>query len=98
MRIAICSSQESKEISERIAGNLQEKGHTTLVATRGAKEYFQAIEESDALLVADEILSVELGIAMVYADYLGKGIMAKAEPRNEALQHILDKIDVKIIG
>lgn len=98
MRIAICASPGSDEVSRQIAENLKEKGHTVLVANGGLKDYLSAIEEADALLVSDEELTIEMGIALIFADYLGKGIMAKSEPKNKALQDILDKIDIKLIG
>ena len=99
MKIAICSGPESEEISRRIADNLTEKGHTTVVATGGLHDFFRAIEESDALLVAEGgEVSVEIGMAIIFADYIGKGVMAKGQPKNKALQHLLDDIEVKIIG
>lgn len=98
MRIAICARPDSGEVSKKISENLGDKGHTTRVATGGLRDYFRAIEESDALLVADEELTVELGIAIIFANYLRKGIMVKSEPKHGALQEILDRIEVKIIG
>jgi hypothetical protein len=99
VKIAVCSGSGSREISDRIAGNLRRKGHATQVVTEGLHAYLDAISESDAMLIVNDTgkVSPEMVVAMVLADYLGKRIMATKEPENQALRVLLESLKIEVV-
>ncbi|TRO61981.1 hypothetical protein E2P64_00405 [Candidatus Bathyarchaeota archaeon] len=99
MKIAVCSGPESKEISEKIAGNLRSKGHKTRVVSGSLKDYLDSIGEADALLIVNDRgeVSPEMVVAIVLADYLGKRVMATRQPENRALEGLLSSVNVEVV-
>lgn len=100
MEIAVCSAKGNKEKAQRIAKNLQGKGHTaTVTAGGGFRKYLDSVGKADAMLVVtgDGDVSLDMAVAMVLADYLGKGLMATGQPFNEALDPLLADLKIKVV-
>ena len=99
VKIAVCSENESGETAQKIANNLQDKGHATELIVGNLQNYLDATGESDALLVVNDKgeVSPELVVAMVIASYLGKRVMATKKPENGALKSLLSYIKIEVI-
>lgn len=100
MEIAVCSTKGDVDKARKIAKNLQEKDHTAkVVAKQDFRKYLDAVGRADAMLVVagDGEVSLDMAVAMVLADYLGKGLMATSTPYNEAMDPLLSLLNIKVV-
>jgi hypothetical protein len=99
VKITVCATKESSGTARKVTDSLRRRGHNAKLILGGMRKCLDALGDADALLVVndEEDVAVELIVAMVLADYLGKKVLTTKPPRNEAMRSILASLDLEVI-